>query len=85
MLELINACIDIIFWCHGMGGNDGIFLNDSPTMMPWEFVSKVGAGGCHVSSAKNFGMIGGHSHLWFKYLQCAHIVSKITILLHKGS
>jgi hypothetical protein len=59
MQELINACIYLICWLHGMGGNGGISLNDSSRLMSWEVVSRVGAGGFHVSSKKNLGWVVG--------------------------
>jgi hypothetical protein len=40
-------------------------------LMSWVVVSRVGAGGFHVSSEKKFGMGGGIAHLSFNFLQHA--------------
>jgi hypothetical protein len=74
MKELINACIYLIYLLHGVGENDGISLNDSSRFMNLEVVSRVGAGGFHVSSTKknlDWWYRGGcgREHQRFKYLR----------------
>jgi hypothetical protein len=60
----------------GLGGNEGFSLNNSLRFMDWVIVSRVGVGGFHVRSAKNFGIGGigggyGRFRRRFKFLRCA--------------